>query len=183
MRPRFTLDVDLTRQEVKDRFHARLRDLPCHVNILDVQLECRPHRTEAHLWSPYLKLLIHPVDPENPDLLLDDIPDHLKPPGTDTDPHHHTVRLEGYFGPSPSLWTFFMALYAISIVIGAMSLLTAFSQWQLDQAPVAIWGTAFALLQALLVYLASQLGQRFAQDQMRLIYHTIHDVLDLRPNH
>ena len=183
MRPRFTFDVELTRQEVRRRFETQARELPCHVTVLDVQVECRPHRRDAHLWSPYLKLLIHPLDPEDTNRLLEEEL-HSQDPNSEehSDPEHQAVRLEGSFGPNPSLWTFFMALYAISIVTGTMALLATFSQWQLNQPLIALWGVAFALILALLVWLASQLGQRFAQEQMSLFYNTIGNVLDLPPS-
>lgn len=156
MRPRFTATVALSPGEVLERFRvaAAVGRLPCRVDVMEGLAELSPRRRDQHVWSPYLKLV---VDPQPGDA--------------------GASRLDGRFGPNPSLWTFFVALYAVSFICGGVALLWAYSQHILDRPPVALWGTAAAAVVAALVWGASQVGQRFAQAQMAMIHRTVHDVL------
>lgn len=154
MRPRFTLSVSLSKEEVMERFRDQRQagNICCQVQLLDVQVEFAPFQKDQHIWSPYLKLL---VDQE--------------PDGSST--------LRGSFGPNANLWTLFMGAYAVCFVTGSMALLGAFSQWQLGQSLSALFVVALCLIGAVLVWLAGQLGQRLAQDQMVAIHQCVHAVL------
>lgn len=156
MRPRFTATVVLPPGEVLDRFRAAASTgrLPCRVDVMEGLAELSPRRRDQHVWSPYLKLVVDPV------------------PGDDTVAH-----LDGRYGPNASLWTFFVALYAVAFICGGVALLWAYSQHILDRPPVALWGTGAAVAMAGAVWTAGQVGQRFAQEQMDLIHRTVHEVI------
>lgn len=157
MRPRFTLDVRIPPAEVLARFREAQvsRRLPCRVSILDGFAEFSPPREQHRVWSPYLKLVAWP------------------------DPSTGGTRLDGRFGPNGSLWTFFMAMYAGLLVIGSVALLWAWTQWMmLDQTPIAFAVVAACIAGAGVVYGAGKLGERLADDQMRLLHDAVLAELD-----
>ena len=147
MRPRFEIEVALEREAVLGRMRARLDQelVRWHVALLNDQIEVSPHNQDLHFWSPYLKVRLE-------------------------DNQHGNITLRGVFGPNINLWTFLLAIYAVCGLLGATGLLVAFSQWQLDVATSGLLLTSGCSLIASMVWIAAQIGQRFAQEQMQGIH-------------
>lgn len=152
MRPRFEIGVALDREDVLARMEQRLAgpDRPWEVALLNEQIEVSPTADELHFWSPYLKVRLVTAESGSAE-------------------GRKTV-MQGRFGPNINLWTFLLAIYAICALMGATGLLVAFSQWQLDQSMIGLWITGACAVIAALVWTAAQLGQRWAQEQMRGIH-------------
>ena len=155
MRPRFELGVSLNRDAAYERIKQRLDEevVPWHVALLNEQIEISPHNRDLHFWSPYLKVRL------------------------EEDEAGHTT-LRGVFGPNINLWTFLLAIYAVCGLLGVTGLLVAYSQWFLDQTMTGLALTAVCALISALVWGASQLGQRFAQEQMQGIHDFIVNTYD-----
>lgn len=154
MRPRFEMRVDQARDEAYDRMRERLEreSAPYHVALLNGQIEVSPRREALHFWSPYLKVRLEEEE--------------------------DTTTLRGRFGPNVNLWTLLVALYTICGLLGGTGLLVAFSQIQLGQELSGLWLTAGCALVAFAVWLAAQIGQRFAQEQMRGIHRFLMEVYE-----
>ena len=146
MRPRFEMTVAQPRDEAFDRMKARLEagPAPYHVALLNGQIEVSPRQDKLHFWSPYLKV-------------------RLQEEGQET-------TLRGRFGPNVNLWTLLVAIYSICGLVGGTGLLVALSQWQLGQSLSGLILAAICAAIAAAVWVAAQIGQRFAQDQMRGIH-------------
>lgn len=74
--------------------------------------------------------------------------------------------LSGLFMPMPSIWTAFMALYALIIFGGFCGACYGYAQIILEHAPHAFWAVPVALVLLVLVHLVSCIGQRMGEDQM-----------------
>jgi hypothetical protein len=152
LRPRFGLSVDLSPEQVMERFEraASAEASPCVVYVLDEQVEMTVRADRRHFWSPYLKVLV--------------------------DPRERHSALRGKFGPNINVWTMFVAAYAVLFVVGSVGLFIATSQLQLGQPPSGLWLTGACLFVATLVWMAGKLGQRWAYDQMVLIHQFVHEL-------
>jgi hypothetical protein len=153
LRPRFDLVVSLSPDEVMARFRQRIDagNQPCRLSLLERQVEVSVRAEHQHFWSPFLNMLVYPDE-------------------------GRTI-LRGKFGPNVNVWTFFLALYAILSLTGTTGFIAATSQLQIGEAPTGFYLTAACLVLAGLVWLAGQLGQRLAHDQIEHIHAYVHEVL------
>jgi len=123
-----------------------LSEVPCRVTrFYERQLEVRVASSQRHLWSPQLKLWL-----------------------TGNDDHIH---IRGKFGPEASVWTMFMAGYAV----GGMTALAGLMVWgsQMSLKGDARWGGWVCLggiIIAAMVYGLSHVGRYISRDQMRAFY-------------
>lgn len=107
---------------------------------------------EATTWSPYLDLDFEP-----------------EPDGT---------RIRGRFGPSPHVWTFFLAIYAALTFLCIGSSMFGLSQLTMGAEPWALWALPVGGVLIGLTYGGALLGQRLGAEQMQALQHTLDDALD-----
>jgi hypothetical protein len=85
--------------------------------------------------------------------------------------------LTGLFMPMPSIWTAFMALYALIVFGGFCGAVYGYAQLQLGNAPLAFWSVPGALVLLALVYAAACVGQHMGREQMdelqRFVEHSL----------
>jgi hypothetical protein len=108
--------------------------------------------SKRHFWSPWLNLDVR--DSDNGKLL------------------------HGRFSPHPSIWTGFMFAYLALAVFSFFSLILGLSQQMASESP---WGYGLIPLWmsiALGLWLASQAGQRFAEEEMKMLRQVIEDVVN-----
>ncbi len=142
MRPRFRRRVTLSPDEVMERFEECLNsaDCPYVTQFHEHQVEITVPDKDQHFWSPYLNLLVEPDD--------------------------SGAELDGRFGPNISVWTMFVAAYAVLGISGGVGLMMGFSQMSLGQ-PTTGFGVALGCLVAIAaVYGIAMIGQRLAGPQM-----------------
>jgi hypothetical protein len=159
MRPRFEARSPLSSIEeaVRDLTDA-YSDAECGCMARDFygrQVEVRVHHDTRHTWSPQLKVW------------FDQGPDGA-------------VRARGRFGPEASVWTMFMAGYAVS----AMVTLTGLIVWtsQIGVKGGGQWGVLLILLGplgALAVFALARVGRRLARDEMRVMFGVLSERLDV----
>lgn len=155
MRPTFDLEVPLG----PDRSIESLRTLrQSHKDTLVVKnaghhLMLSVVGDQRHLWSPWLSLEIKPHDPG--------------------------ALVHGRFSPAPALWTGIMLTWIAISTLVFFALVIALSQHLSESAPTALWALIPLTLIAAALYTSSQIGQRLAQDQMRLLYDTTTRTLGL----
>lgn len=149
LRPRFELRVRLSPSQAQQRFDRRGNTVPFDIYLDDGQVEMTVPRRQRHFWSPYLKLRIR-RDGE-------------------------ATALRGKFGPNINVWSMFLAAYAVLFLTGTAGLLTAVSQWIIDQPPTGLLLTAGCVVLSLLVWVAGQIGRRWAYAQMVAIHRFVHE--------
>lgn len=151
MRPRFMVTTTryTTIEQALDAMTGdfeELSEVPCRVTrFYERQLEVRVASAQRHLWSPQLKLWLTVHD------------DH--------------IHIRGKFGPEASVWTMFMAGYAV----GGMTLLAGLMVWgsQMSLRGGAQWGVWIllgGLIITTMVYGLSHVGRYISRDQMRAFY-------------
>lgn len=145
MRPRFEAVVPRAPSNLLAEIHRRLSapDCPYSGTIAGHHALLHMRRELQHTWSPYLDLAV--------------------------EQHARGALLRGRFGPHPSLWTFFVALYAICAFVGLAAAIMGFAQWSLSFPPTALWGIPVTVALALVVYAIALIGQGLAQEQMHLL--------------
>jgi hypothetical protein len=74
--------------------------------------------------------------------------------------------IRGLYSPRPSVWTMFMAMYAMVGFGGLIGLFFGASQWSLGMNATGLWSVPAALVLAGCVYLLSMLGQWLSRDQI-----------------
>ncbi|QDG53566.1 ABC transporter ATP-binding protein [Persicimonas caeni] len=142
MRPRFRRRVSVAPDEVVTRFEecVQSKDCPFVIHFHDHQVEITVPKARQHFWSPYLNLLIEPTD--------------------------EGAELDGRFGPNVSVWTMFVAAYAVLGISGGVGVLMGFSQISLKQQTSGFWVAGGCMLGIALVYAVAMFGQRLAGEQM-----------------
>ena len=148
MRPRFQLLLTVDAGAAYARLTGGLGAPGCPVEALTAgrHVDLMIPRADRHYWSPRLSIEIFPED--------------------DGD----GSRANGLFGPRPSVWTLFAALYstfAFAAVTGGM---IGTSQWLIDRTPTGFWLIPVAVLASTGIYCASLFGQRLAADEMKLLH-------------
>lgn len=141
-RPRFDLEVDLPPDEVIARIQRALahRRAPCEGDVRQRHAWIHMRRQDRHFWSPTLDLTVEPTELGS--------------------------RLHGRFAPHPSIWTFFVFVYAALGSASVVALSWGIAQLSLGALP---WGLAIsAALLALIgfVYGAAFIGQGLGSDQI-----------------
>jgi len=96
--------------------------------------------SQSHFWSPQLSL--------------------------DLESRDGGTLIRGLYSPRPSVWTMYMALYAIVGFSGLIGLFFGVSQWSLGMNAYALWSGPAAAVLGGCVYSLSLVGQWLSQDQI-----------------
>ena len=145
LQPTFTIDVPLD----KDSAVSRLRDaietetLRGFAQSAGTVFEFKIERSEQRFWSPHLSAQFSPSET-----------------GT---------QLFARFSPRPEIWTMFIALYFMVMILMSLAALVGYVQWSPGYSP---WALVVVPLGALLIgclHTASLIGQRLSADQMDLL--------------
>lgn len=150
VRPRFSEIVPLNREGTKRALLASLAQEPAGT------FEVRPfaefigiHIAEQHrrYWSPRLMLSLYDW-PEGGTLI------------------------EGTYGPEIEVWSIFLYGYLGTGMLGTLSAIYGGAQLFIDQEPWAFYVTGWMAVIACGLYLAAQLGQKFAAHQTYQLHET-----------
>lgn len=143
LRPRFSLVVPCHPALALARFRLRLREDGCPYTGVVTQnhMVLKIREADRHYWSPQLSV--------------------------DADPHADGTLLRGHFGPSPNVWTLFLALYAGVVFTLVFAAMYATSQWLIAQPPTALWAFPAGALLLAGIYSVAWCGQHLAQTQMQ----------------
>lgn len=153
-RPRFELVVPFPPAEVFARLDRQLACAGCPCRALVVRRtiggESRRSTIEVeivehlrHVWSPRL--------------------------GLEVVEHPEGARLDGLFGPNPDVWTGVIACYAFLGLGALFATMLGLAQLSVGVRAWGLWVLPVAALLATLPYLASQVGQAKAAEQMQLL--------------
>jgi len=143
LRPEVGFDTILAPEEVVRRVGKALRASECPVSGVAAsgRLELHVHGPEQHLWSPQLIVEI----------------DESEEGG---------AHLSGRFGPHPSVWTMYVAGYAVSLFLVLLSVSFAYAQWVMEESPSALLGVPLAALIVVALLMIALFGQRASESQM-----------------
>ena len=85
--------------------------------------------------------------------------------------------IHGIYGPRPSVWSVFVALYAAIGFLGTMGVIYGFSQWSIGDPATALWSGPVAVAAAVLVWIAGRYGRSRGMDQMKQLRGVLHTTL------
>jgi hypothetical protein len=154
LRPSFEVACSIPREHLTREAALRLQEPHCPFDgsVLPDHLWVSLPKARRKLWSPVLEMRL------------------LEEEGR--------LRVKGQFGPDPGAWTFFLALYAFTLLMAGLGLLYGSSQWMLDQAPTAFWALPGAALVLILLHGAARKGQRATGHQMQELCQCVGDLLE-----
>lgn len=155
MRPRFQLEIPLPPADVHGRLESRLAcgGCPCRAEVLGNHVEVTIRDDLRHFWSPHLSLELQEAQAGS--------------------------VLNGLFGPSPNVWTMFLASYAFLILTAFFAGVLGLVQLSLGQ---AAWGLGVAVASVLacaIPYAGSMVGRKLAAEQMELLRCFLEESLQL----
>jgi len=116
-----------------------------------------------HYWSPELQLEVR----QNP----------LKNEANTT--HKEKTIIRGYIGPKSNVWTMFMFLYIAfgSLILGGV--IYGSSQQMLDIPVTGYWYSLLGSMGLLLTFIASQIGQKMAEEESSILLNLIERAREL----
>ena len=152
VRPRFEIEADLDADALMERVRARLPRCPqCTGVSVGRHAELFVPDAERRLWSPWLSVT--------------------------ADDRGNTSILRGRFAPHPNVWTLYLFLafgLGFSLLVGTT---WGYAQWTTDRTPWALASVPIILVLGLLLYLASQVGQRLGGEQMDHLHSALEELI------
>lgn len=156
MRPKFEIVVPLSVEEATRRLNDALArpDVPCRGELYGSHALLHIPEPEQHIWSPFLSLNFFW--------------------------HSDGTRVEGLFGPKPSMWSLFVAAYALCACLAFFALAFGTAQWALGQMPWALLVLPLAMIGILVVYALARFGQIRGRGQMETLRAVLDNALGMR---
>ena len=142
MRPRFEIPLKSTNGECFKRLEKLLDEDGCPYTgqVLREHAYIQLPPEQRSMLSPYLNLII--IEREDQSFL------------------------GGRFTPHPHVWTGFMAIYGVLIMIGLAGLMYGLAQVTVKESPWALWAVPASAAIGAFVYGASIIGQGLTSDEM-----------------
>ncbi|MFK8111617.1 MAG: hypothetical protein AB8B91_05430 [Rubripirellula sp.] len=155
MQPTFKVDLPISAEDAIAKLRATIErsELRDHVVAAGMCLDYHISRREQRFWSPHLSVQISSFE--------------------------SGCQMFGRFSPRPEIWTMFMAIYGVLLIVmfaatifGSVQLLLSHSPWAFLLIPLGV------LLIAGL-HLASLVGQGLSADQMDLLRSRLDRTMEL----
>lgn len=156
IRPRFYLESSLKEKSITDKVKGQLKttDSPVKGEVIPGFIVLRLHRDIQKYWSPELHLQIEET--------------------------LNGSRINGLYGPRPSVWTMFMAFKAVTIFLALTGLVFGLSQWQVGNQPTGLLLMIAGVLLFLSSYVAALAGQRMSREQIHILQEFLDDALETK---
>jgi hypothetical protein len=147
LRPRFKVDISESAEAVLSRLEARKHDQTDFVvSRIDQHVFIKIPKQQQHFWSPQLHIEVDEIDEEN-------------------------CLLHGLFGPSPTVWTFFMFLHFMVACFFIGFGIWAYSNATLDKTyAIQVAVMFFMVILWFLLYFAGRWGKATGKSEMLALY-------------
>lgn len=156
IRPRFRLTIPGRVEEVIARVQS-VADKPesrCVSRVVDNHVDITVVREDRHRWSPCVQLEFRAVEASDRETIVD-----------------------GLVGPHPNLWTMFACINMTIALVVVFGLMMGVSQLSLGNNAWGMWTVLGGVILLGVMYGASQIGQRLAAEQTRLLTSLVEDAL------
>ncbi len=157
VRPRFQIDIDLTLEEITQRFNNGFlnHNSGCNGKVSYDFIVVRLPEKDQKYWSPQLSIMAE----ENTE---------------------NNFLLQGLYGPRPNVWTMFVFFYfVIALAILVVSMI-GLSNWTLGESAQIFWFVPLLILVFCSLYLVAYIGQKLSRRQMRTLHDFVEDVLGVK---
>lgn len=155
LRPTLDIEIDLDPDEamrsIRDRIAGAPRSRRCQSKGRCAELFVDD--ADRHLWTPYLSVQAE----EAPD---------------------GKTRLHGRFAPYPEVWTFFIFAYGVAWFAVLFGGAFGYAQWASGESAWGLWGVWIGLPAVILLHVASAVGQRLGDDDMRTLADRLERLLE-----
>ena len=150
LRPRFEFVTPLAPEVALRRLRETLSapEAACRGDVFRGHAVLHVPAEAQRIWSPFLSL--------------------------DFEWHPDGTQIRGLYGPKPSVWSLFIAAYAVCTFLAVFALAYGAAQWSLDRTPWAFAVLPAAAVGGLVVYGFARYGQHRGRAQMD----HLRDVLD-----
>ncbi len=155
LRPRFFQDLNIPSEKVLEAFESKGKTCKnFKVSRIDHHVFIRIPKKEQHFWSPQLHLEIYDVEGNKP-------------------------KLKGLFGPSPTVWTFFMFLHFIVAIIFIGAGIWIYVNMSLGEPYIyPIIAMVFLFITWFVLYFAGRLGRDAGKKEMFSLYEFMRETLN-----
>lgn len=155
-RPRFRIKTKMTRTQFVEKLkkHMETRNQVIFGYANNEVAELQLYKDAEKYWSPQLQIRIEENE-FNPDEL----------------------EIRGVFGPSSSVWTFFMFLYGLGTGIILTVGIYGWVELALGVGNFWVWSNLLGLFLICTAYIASRIGQKLAQSHLKVLRTFIETVL------
>lgn len=149
LRPSFREDLPVSIPVLTEVLVEALKDehSPLRGKVGTLSADIVVCRAERHFFSPYLSLAFDVRDGQ--------------------------PVMFGRFSPHPSVWSGFLASYALLGTVALFGSIFAFSQWSIGQTPTALYAVAVALVLLASSYGSTFIGQNLGMEQMYAMRHFV----------
>ena len=154
LRPTFTVSLALPRDEAVAAIRARFTATPEMAGRWRGKgswAELYLPESERRIWSPYLSIRV--------------------------DQRRAGSSLFGRFAPHPEVWTFFMFLYFLVAFLILFGATLGYVQWASNEAAWGLWSVWIGAPVLALIHVASAVGARLGQEQMRRLRRELDELL------
>ncbi len=142
-RPRFSVEIPFTREEMHERFKKILEaETQTYQGIINSERAIvRLRKDRDQYWHPQLSLRIEQEDGK--------------------------TYLNGLFGPHPNVWTFFMFLYGLGTSLILFIGMYGLVELTMGKSSYFIWFNALGLFIIITTYIASKIGQEYSKEHTK----------------
>ncbi|WP_434036879.1 GTP-binding protein [Formosa sp. 4Alg 33] len=147
LRPRFNIDLPHVNEAILSDFEAlKNTQTDFVISRVDNHVFIRIPKHKQHFWSPQLHLEINELE-------------------------HNTCRLHGLFGPNPTVWTFFMFLHFIVVMLFLGFGVWGYSNWALHTSYGLQLGVCIAMIVLwFALYFIGRAGRAKGKTDMKLLH-------------
>ncbi|MHA7941909.1 GTP-binding protein [Formosa sp. 3Alg 14/1] len=147
LRPRFNIDLPHVNEVILSDFEAlKNTQTDFVISRVDNHVFIRIPKHKQHFWSPQLHLEINELE-------------------------HNTCRLHGLFGPNPTVWTFFMFLHFIVVMLFLGFGVWGYSNWALHTSYGLQLGVCIAMIVLwFALYFIGRAGRAKGKTDMKLLH-------------
>ena len=153
IRPRFEIESDESPETIYQNFVEKkaTMDCGCIIDAIPDFIVLKVNPDDQHFWSPQLTIVLEESDQGS--------------------------KVKGTYGPNGNVWTLFAGSYfACGVLITFISII-GFSRKSLGMDAYILWILPFLVAIVIILYIASQFGQKLGAEQMFDLHHTAQDVL------
>lgn len=155
LRPRFEIEIDYSFQEILERF-SLIKSNPegFKLTFVDSHVFIKLPKTQQNFWAPQLHLEFSEISKSR-------------------------TRVNGFFGPNPTVWTMFMFFHVVIGMLFFVDLIWLYSNISLKNSFGFQIGIGFCLIILWIVlYIGGTIGKKKGKPGIQSLYEFMLKVLD-----
>lgn len=147
LRPRFELEIEMPNEQVIALFlEEKKKQNKFNIECVDAHIFLKLPKDQQLFWSPQLHLEIIEIS-------------------------ENRCRLQGFFGPNPTVWTMFIFFHVVVGVIFMANIIWLYSNYSLKNPITLQIEIAITLIIIwIILYIAGRIGKRKGKPGMRALY-------------